>query len=83
MSNLTEKDLIFLDTQERQIDAMNATATSNEELAIAIQKNAEAQLELAQTLTELLGKCDMTGWTLTEAISNLALGYLRNTNQLK
>ena len=83
MSNLTEKDLIFLETQERQIDAMNINATTNEELANAIQRNAEAHQELSRVLKEFLGTCDMTGWTLTEAISNLAVGYLRNTNQLK
>ena len=79
----SHKELMELDVQERHIEAMNNLAASNEELAEAIKEDAAAKQELATVIQESLSNCDLTGWSLTEAISNLAVGYLRNTNQIK
>ena len=79
----TEKELTQLDVQERQIEAMNNLAASNEELAEAIKEDAAAKQELTEALTNALASCDLTGWSLTEAISNLTVGYLRINNLIK
>ena len=63
---LTQKEAVMIDLQERMIEANLELARSNE--------------ELSDTLREVLGTSDFTGWNIVESIEDLTK-TIKNKNQ--
>ena len=64
------------EAQQEHVDALRENTASNVELQ-------DQMYDLNETIETTLGKCDITGWNLTEALANLGTLQMHKDGLLK